>query len=99
MKQSLGRRCVKHDDDSYGRTGTIWEGRYRELFRSEIGPKVLSDIRASANGDLVFGNERFKDEIERVFKRRSRLGRPGRPENDGPRGPGGKPDNQLGIGL
>jgi putative transposase len=152
MMQSLGRRYVKHINDSYRRTGTLWEGRYkaslvssddylltcyryielnpvragmvgeprdfqwssyrcnahgfaddlivghdtylslgnddetrcrryRQLFRSEISPKALSDIRVCANGDLVFGNERFKDEIERALKRRSRLGKPGRPRN------------------
>ena len=27
--QSLGRRYVRHFNDSYKRTGTLWEGRYR----------------------------------------------------------------------
>ncbi len=29
MLQSLGRRYVRHVNDSRGRTGTLWEGRYR----------------------------------------------------------------------
>lgn len=27
--QSLGRRYVRHINDVYRRTGTLWEGRYR----------------------------------------------------------------------
>src|SRR6185437_16387757 len=27
--QSLGRRYVRHVNDTYRRTGTLWEGRYR----------------------------------------------------------------------
>jgi putative transposase len=27
--QSLGRRYVRHVNATYGRTGTLWEGRYR----------------------------------------------------------------------
>jgi putative transposase len=27
--QSLGRRYVRHVNDTYGRTGTLWEGRYK----------------------------------------------------------------------
>jgi putative transposase len=29
MMQSLGRRYVRHVNGTYGRTGTLWEGRYR----------------------------------------------------------------------
>ncbi|HEY5046454.1 MAG TPA: transposase [Rhizomicrobium sp.] len=29
MLQSLGRRYVRRINDAYGRTGTLWEGRYR----------------------------------------------------------------------
>jgi putative transposase len=29
MMQSLGRRYVRHINDTRGRTGTLWEGRYR----------------------------------------------------------------------
>jgi putative transposase len=29
MMQSLGRRYVRYFNDSYGRTGTLWEGRHR----------------------------------------------------------------------
>jgi putative transposase len=29
MMQALGRRYVQHFNERYGRTGTLWEGRYR----------------------------------------------------------------------
>ncbi len=29
MMQSLGRRYVRYVNDAYGRSGTLWEGRYR----------------------------------------------------------------------
>jgi putative transposase len=29
LMQSLGRRYVRHVNDMHGRTGTLWEGRYR----------------------------------------------------------------------
>lgn len=170
MMQSLGRRYVKHVNDLYRRTGTLWEGRYkaslvssddylltcyryielnpvragmvgqpqdyqwssyqcnaqgvtndlvvghstylalgedketrcrryRELFRSEIGQTALSEVRACANGNLVFGNERFKDEIERVLGRRIRPGKPGRPKKAGLPGLEDERDKQVEIGL
>ena len=27
--QALGRRYVRYVNDTYGRTGTLWEGRYK----------------------------------------------------------------------
>jgi len=168
--QSLGRRYVKHFNDRYGRTGTLWEGRYkaslvssddylltcyryielnpvragmvgkpedyrwssygrnalgyadnlivrhetylslghdektrcgtyRALFGYEIGAKALAEIRTCANGDLVFGNNQFKDEIERVLKRRSRVGKPGRPKKGDSAGPDDGPVSHPEIGL
>ena len=29
MMQAVGRRCVRYINDSIGRTGTLWEGRYK----------------------------------------------------------------------
>ena len=29
MMQAVGRRYVRHFNDSHGRTGTLWEGRYK----------------------------------------------------------------------
>jgi putative transposase len=29
VMQAVGRRYVRNFNDTYGRTGTLWEGRYR----------------------------------------------------------------------
>lgn len=139
--QSLGRRYVQYFNYTYGRTGTLWEGRYRatvidaeryfftcsryielnpvraamvarpedypwssfrhnalgisddqisphELFLglgSERAARVeayrrlfdidpldteIAAIRGATNAGWVLGNERFKDEIERLAQRR-----------------------------
>ncbi len=170
MMQSLGRRYVKYVNDTYGRTGTLWEGRYkaslvstddymlvcsryielnpvragmiarpgdyiwssyghnaegasdplvsehetymalarnpetrlfryRELFRSDLDPNVVDEIRRSANADLVFGNERFKDEIKQALKRRTRAGQPGRPKKENSDQPAHTIGEQGKIGL
>ena len=154
MMQSVGRRYVRYINQTYQRSGTLWEGRfkaslvqdegyllacyryielnpvraamvegpgdykwssyhsnaygkadaivtpheqylmlgsdteqrqrrYRELFRHHIDDKLLHEIREAVNQELVLGNERFKDEIEQMLKRRVRPGKPGRPKDDG----------------
>jgi putative transposase len=60
---------------------------YLELFRSEVEPSELEEIRASANAGYALGNERFRKEIESALGRRAGPGKPGRPvrkaERDG----------------
>jgi putative transposase len=52
---------------------------YLELFRSELEPRELEEIRASANAGYALGNERFRKEIEIALGRRAGPGKPGRP--------------------
>lgn len=52
---------------------------YRELFRNQIGKKLVHEIRKSLNHELVLGRSRFKDSIEQETHRQTRLGKPGRP--------------------
>lgn len=156
MMQSLGRRYVRHINDAYKRTGTLWEGRYKscivdsgrylltcyryielnpvragmvdapgsyrwtsyrhnalgqpdklvtehesyralganrearsktygELFGHQPDKQELDVIRVSANEELVYGSECFKDKIELMTRRRTRRGRAGRPGNAGTR--------------
>jgi len=150
MMQALGRRYVYYVNKRYGRTGTLWEGRYkaslidserylltcmryielnpvraemvdhpgeyqwssyhanaygvaddliqmhplyqamasskigrqqayRELFRHHIDAKTIHQIRQALNHELVMGRSRFKDKIERLTQRQTRLGKAGRP--------------------
>ncbi|MDP3700176.1 MAG: transposase [Hylemonella sp.] len=41
MMQSVGRRYVRHFNDSHGRSGTLWEGRYKSTL-IEAGPYLLA---------------------------------------------------------
>ncbi|MFC1664431.1 transposase [Pseudomonadota bacterium] len=150
VMQSVGQRYVRYINRKYGRSGTLWEGRYkaslidtetyllicyrylelnpvravmvdhpgeyrwssyqynaygegspivqvhavyealgssannrqwayRELFRHHIDNEVIHDIRGALNQELVLGNKRFKDKIEKVTRRQTRPGKPGRP--------------------
>ncbi len=50
---------------------------YRELFKHYLDDNIVKEIRESVNKGLVFGSERFKDEIEFNLKRRVRPEKPG----------------------
>ena len=52
---------------------------YRELFRNHLDPDTLHDIREALNHELVLGRSYFKEKIERITKRQTELGQPGRP--------------------
>jgi putative transposase len=43
---------------------------YQELFRSHIEDDTLEAIRRATNKNQVLGNERFKEEIEQMLKRK-----------------------------
>ncbi len=150
MMQALGRRYVYYINKTYGRTGTLWEGRYkaslvdsdaylltcmryiemnpvraamvnhageykwssyganaqgradallsphplylalgataaerqhayRELFRHHLDHTALHEIREALNHELVRGRSYFKDRIEAMTQRQTRLRLAGRP--------------------
>lgn len=45
---------------------------YRAMFQYQLPGNVLKEIRESVDKGLVYGSERFKDEIEANLKRRVR---------------------------
>lgn len=53
---------------------------YRELFRHFIDTDTLHEIRKSLNHELVLGRSYFKDKIEEMTNRQTRMGLPGRPK-------------------
>ena len=55
---------------------------YRYLFRTELDPDVLQQIRANTNGGFVLGDDRFKAEIQHMAGRRVARGKAGRPIRD-----------------
>lgn len=54
---------------------------YRELFRYQVEPGLIDEIRKATNGNYALGSERFKKEVEAALGRRATPGLPGRPAN------------------
>jgi len=59
---------------------------YREMFKAFIQDDVLDEIRSSLNHELVLGRSYFKDKIEEITSRQTRLGLPGRPKVEDEKG-------------
>jgi len=62
-----------------GQTAASRQHAYRELFRHHLDPGLLHEIRDALNHELVLGRSYFKDRIEAMTQRQTRLGLPGRP--------------------
>lgn len=52
---------------------------YRELFRSELEPGLIEQIRQASNGNFALGSARFAEEIAAALGRRVTPGKSGRP--------------------
>ena len=52
---------------------------YRDLFGDAIDQQTIHEIRGALNQELVFGRSNFKDKIEAITQRQTRIGQPGRP--------------------
>lgn len=52
---------------------------YRELFRYQIEPGLIEQIRKASNGGYVLGTERFQQQIAKTVGQRTWRGKPGRP--------------------
>ena len=55
------------------------QAAYRELFRYELDPGLVDEIRHATNGNFALGNERFAAQVSEALGRRVVPGRPGRP--------------------
>ena len=62
-----------------GDTAEHRQAAYRELFRHELEPGLVDQIRAATNGNFLLGNARFAAEIEATLGRRVSPGTAGRP--------------------
>jgi putative transposase len=71
---------------SLGCTDKIRQRAYRSLFKAHVDDKMVQEIRTSLNRGLALGNERFKDEIERLVGLRVRPAKMGRPVSKKRRG-------------
>jgi len=65
--------------EELGSTETLRQASYRELFRYNLEPGLVDEIRKATNGNYVLGNDRFKEEIRKALGRRVKPGKAGRP--------------------
>jgi len=85
---SFGANALGHRDDlitphplflALGPDDVRRRTAYLELFRGELEPTELEEIRTSANAGYALGDERFRKEIAIALGRRTGPGKPGRP--------------------
>ncbi len=62
-----------------GTTNKERQTAYREMFRFQLEPGIIDNIRKATNGNFALGNDRFQDEIAQVLGRRVKPGVAGRP--------------------
>jgi putative transposase len=55
------------------------QAAYRELFRYELEPGLVDEIRRATNGNFALGNARFAAHISAALGRRVTPGQSGRP--------------------
>lgn len=55
------------------------QAAYRELFRHELEPGVVDEIRRATNGNFLLGSERFAADVAATLGRRVLPGKSGRP--------------------
>jgi putative transposase len=56
------------------------QSAYRELFRYELEPGMVDEIRRATNGNFVLGGEHFAEQIAAALGRRVTPGKSGRPK-------------------
>ena len=65
-----------------GRSNIERQAAYRELFRYQMEPGVIDEIRKSTNGNFVLGDDRFAEQVETMLGRRVTPGKSGRPRRE-----------------
>jgi putative transposase len=63
-----------------GETVDLRASAYRELFRYQLDPGLVDQIRSATNGNYALGNSRFTAEVEQALGRRAGRGKAGRPK-------------------
>jgi putative transposase len=62
-----------------GRSETERREAYRSLFRSQLDPETLDEIRLATNGNFALGGDRFRLQVEAALGRKASRGKAGRP--------------------
>jgi len=70
--QGLANTLIRTDAlyTGLGRNAQVRQKAYRELFRNELEPGLVDQIRTATNGGFVLGTERFQKEIAATLGRR-----------------------------
>lgn len=71
--------------EALGRDAAERLAAYRELFRYQLDPGLVDQLRSATNGNYALGNERFRLEVAAALGRRvtrGQAGRPGRQSDD-----------------
>ncbi|MGV6816856.1 MAG: transposase [Thiotrichales bacterium] len=55
---------------------------YRELFRYQLDPGLVDEIRSATTGNYALGNPRFQEQMEEALGRRVTRGKSGRPRKE-----------------
>lgn len=55
------------------------QAAYRELFRYELEPGLVDEIRRATNGNFALGNAHFGEQVAKALGRRVQPGKAGRP--------------------
>ncbi len=84
-KGASSKLIVPHDQyRALGRTEEARRAAYRALFRTDLDPEVVGEIRAATNGNYALGSARFQEDIQVMLGRRVMRGKAGRPPKDVP---------------
>ncbi|MEI7432114.1 MAG: transposase [Betaproteobacteria bacterium] len=62
-----------------GKTPEERQAAYRELFRYQLDPGLVDQLRSATNGNYALGNERFLQEMAEALGQRVTRGKAGRP--------------------
>lgn len=62
-----------------GRDAKSLQAAYRELFRYELDPGLVDEIRKAVNGNFALGNALFAEQVAAELGRRVVRGEAGRP--------------------
>ncbi len=73
--------------NALGMDAAARQAAYRELFRYQLDPGLVDEIRRATNGNYALGNERFTAQISEALGRRATPGKSGRPSKTVESGP------------
>ena len=75
--------CSPHEQYRLlGENAEMRQYHYRELFKYQVDGQLLDDIRQAVNKGLALGDERFCDQVERLYGQRVKPAKMGRPKKN-----------------